>query len=592
MKQKINMLDEKKKIEISTVGRCGERKSNKKIEKIKQGGKEVIQNKRKNQKKQRGITLVALVVTIVILIILATITINVVFDDGGLIDIVKGAKNDAENLVQSEDKKMNDLLQEYANIIGSNSNNQIDTNNWDKNNVKPEKTEDGTIVPVPVGFVVSKASGEKRVDDGLVIYEGTEDVTDYNVDIARKERNQFVWIPVNGNNYLTSDDSMLYDIDSNIEEENKLINESIKKYGGYFISRYEIANDNNKYISKQGYIPDTNVTLNESINNSRSMYVRDNESYGATSTLVYGKQWDLLMDNLSGKYDIDDSSNYGNYYDFNLKNINIANRNNIYNRLTNYNYQYKIKQVALAQLDIESSTDILNPVLNSCGGIFTINYSIGVTTGSIDAYVRFKIGDSELIKNIQISENENIIKKGEYYYYKLPLASNESMNVKITFEVTGNSSLETMYNTLTIYANAIQAKIFEPDFSLDDPWKGEGLYQARRTNNIISVSNFKIEDETKLAYLSAENSLNINITINPNVLQKTGSSEFWKVKNIYDLAGNIEEWTIDVENNKYITRGGKYYEKSGKETPINSLNLIDKSGKADYIGYRAILYIK
>ena len=88
-----------------------------KIEKQGTGGKKVIHNNRKNQKKQSGITLVALVVTIVILIILATITINVVFDDGGLIDIVKGAKNDAEDLVQSEDKKMNDLLQEYANIM-------------------------------------------------------------------------------------------------------------------------------------------------------------------------------------------------------------------------------------------------------------------------------------------------------------------------------------------------------------------------------------------------------------------------------------------------------------------------------------------
>ena len=72
----------------------------------------------KTSKGVSGITLVALVVTIVILIILATITINVVFDDGGLIDIVKGAKNDAEDLVQSEDEKMNDLLQEYANIMG------------------------------------------------------------------------------------------------------------------------------------------------------------------------------------------------------------------------------------------------------------------------------------------------------------------------------------------------------------------------------------------------------------------------------------------------------------------------------------------
>ena len=40
---------------------------------------------RKKKIEEQGITLVALVITIVILIILATVTINVAFGDGGLI---------------------------------------------------------------------------------------------------------------------------------------------------------------------------------------------------------------------------------------------------------------------------------------------------------------------------------------------------------------------------------------------------------------------------------------------------------------------------------------------------------------------------
>ena len=43
-------------------------------------------------KKQRGITLVALVVTIVVLLILAGITIQTVLGDGGIIDLAKQSK--------------------------------------------------------------------------------------------------------------------------------------------------------------------------------------------------------------------------------------------------------------------------------------------------------------------------------------------------------------------------------------------------------------------------------------------------------------------------------------------------------------------
>ena len=60
----------------------------------------------------------------------------------------------------------------------------------------PVESADNVVVPVPKGFVASKATGENTVKDGFVIYQGTEDVTDINKDTAMTTRNQFVWVPV------------------------------------------------------------------------------------------------------------------------------------------------------------------------------------------------------------------------------------------------------------------------------------------------------------------------------------------------------------------------------------------------------------
>ena len=63
-------------------------------------------------------------------------------------------------------------------------------------------------VPVPNGYVGSKATGENEIDSGYVIYEGTDEVNDSNVANAQKNRNQYVWVPV-------PDPSKFYGTDSN-----------------------------------------------------------------------------------------------------------------------------------------------------------------------------------------------------------------------------------------------------------------------------------------------------------------------------------------------------------------------------------------
>ena len=60
-------------------------------------------------KKEKGITLVALVVTIIVLIILAGISINLILGDNGIITIAKKAKENTELAKTDEETQLNEL---------------------------------------------------------------------------------------------------------------------------------------------------------------------------------------------------------------------------------------------------------------------------------------------------------------------------------------------------------------------------------------------------------------------------------------------------------------------------------------------------
>ena len=77
---------------------------------VKNGGEQMM-------KKQKGITLIALVVTIVVLIILATISINAVLGENGLIKRAEKAQEVHANSTIAEEEALNTLLDDYDNAI-------------------------------------------------------------------------------------------------------------------------------------------------------------------------------------------------------------------------------------------------------------------------------------------------------------------------------------------------------------------------------------------------------------------------------------------------------------------------------------------
>ena len=73
--------------------------------------------------------------------------------------------------------------------------------------------------------------------------------------------------------------------------------------------------------------------------------------------------------------------------------------------------------------------------------------------------------------------------------------------------------------------------------------------------------------------------------------QVTGYSEYWKVKNIYDLAGNTYEWINEVYFSKRVVRGGSYYN-FGSFNRVSNRDVSGVSGASSLNGFRFQLYIK
>lgn len=89
------------------------------------------------------------------------------------------------------------------------------TSNWDLTKVDIVYDTANVPVPVPKGYVASGADGEHTVNTGFVIYEGSTAVTNENAWAESCSRNQWVWVPV-------PDVSRIYETDANGKKVGKL----------------------------------------------------------------------------------------------------------------------------------------------------------------------------------------------------------------------------------------------------------------------------------------------------------------------------------------------------------------------------------
>ena len=148
-------------------------------------------------KETNGITLIALIITVIILLILAGTAISIAVNGG---DLFGKAQNAVEgyNRKVSEENTVTDYYKALLDQYAGGGNEGALPEGWYADAVAiayPSATA-AQKAPIPKGFTVSSVSTENTIANGLVIYEGSEAVTDDNHENVMQNRNQYVWIPV------------------------------------------------------------------------------------------------------------------------------------------------------------------------------------------------------------------------------------------------------------------------------------------------------------------------------------------------------------------------------------------------------------
>ena len=270
-------------------------------------------------KKNKGITLVALVVTIVVLLILAGVSINLVLGNNGIIAKAKDAETKSAEASQNDLKGMNGLVSEMEGALagnGSTGSGSGNGNTGSGNNFVTKNTEvtypDGKVW-IPEGFKISKDSAS-TVQNGVVI----ED----------KGGNQFVWVPVATladykRTWYTGDGSFSSYSEALPEDEKT----SVERYKGFYIGRYEAgdkestvaktlrsSNDVTKTVTiKANQAPYNYVTRTQAVSLAEGFATK--QGYKAKTKLVSSYAWDTTIEfiqKVNSNYG--NSSEEGNYY--------------------------------------------------------------------------------------------------------------------------------------------------------------------------------------------------------------------------------------------------------------------------------------
>ena len=260
--------------------------------------------------------------------------------------------------------------------------------------------KNGNKAPVPTGFTVSVVEGENLVDKGLVIKENSTG-------------NEYVWIPctIDGSDKLQyqrtrwsvenddeteawrdeltlTDSDVTYsknDTNNGINEEvsKEIVNQinsefaSVKKYGGYYIGRYEVGVEDEKVVIKRNKEACSRQTWS-------SAYSLSKEIGGGTSATTYlcsSYAWDTAINFIMNN----GATNYAT-------SINEFNENWINQQVVDSNGEV-IKEAGVGKKLLTGQTEAKSNIFDMGGNVaeYTTELNIGV-----DDNVIFRGGSSGL----------------------------------------------------------------------------------------------------------------------------------------------------------------------------------------------------
>ena len=301
------------------------------------------------KEKNKGITLISLVITVIVLLILAGVALTMLSGENGIMTRAKTAREQHKAGQELEENRlagMENVMDEYlgntapSSTTGGSGSGSGSTVVAGGTATGGKKTySDGTATAtIPEGWTVSGVLGETTISTGLVIYdipsgvdttaEGFWTATKTNGNlVVHEDYNQFVWVPVslasdaismprydgynNGSkqtyvsNLNVSEPATSGGYSTEASEYTAMIN-SVKANGGFYVGRYEASSNSETAESKKGKTPWVSIKWGESMSDigtagavakAKAMYegTSTTAKSSVTSTLIYGCQWDAIM---------------------------------------------------------------------------------------------------------------------------------------------------------------------------------------------------------------------------------------------------------------------------------------------------------
>ena len=325
-------------------------------------------------KKNKGITLIALIITIIILLILVGVSVNLLIKGdlfGSAEKAVEGTNAKVEEQQTAVDELMGELDEVEKEIEEQQRQDNLPGTRVSENT---KYVSNGKTAWIPKGFTVSGIKSEQSIDNGLVIYDIPEGTTpDWsNPDSVKTKYNQFVWIPVEvkssdtedsiasfyrslwvanvstggdrttglSTNYTEPDSTNDTADKTGIADQITELTKSIYKYGGFYIGRYEAgsttartssSSQTAEFVVQQDKYPYNYIIWGKSMSDvsegavylSNNLYASTNTNYGATSMLCTGASWDSMLDFIKdSSHSVTDGTTWGNYGDSETYTIN------------------------------------------------------------------------------------------------------------------------------------------------------------------------------------------------------------------------------------------------------------------------------
>ena len=286
-------------------------------------------------KKDKGITLVALVVTIVVLLILAGVSINLVLGNNGIIAKAKEAKTKSAEASENDLKGMNGLIEQMESTLNGGSSdtkeddelgklvNDMGTLPEDTTPYFPSSdfkrrektnTENGLVIEdtegneyvwvvVPRTTAVYKTTELGKTTFSDADYTSIEnDLKEYTKTYRRSTSYSDVYYPDNDNVGWFADATAYNNLKNSMLK-------NVYENGGFYVGRYEAGiaenrtsksatNSDGKYtiegmptpVTKADAYPYTYVTRTQAQNLASNV-----NSGTKTSSLMFGVQWDLVL---------------------------------------------------------------------------------------------------------------------------------------------------------------------------------------------------------------------------------------------------------------------------------------------------------